>query len=192
MIRCYITDRLTLQDGEALLDAIARNIAHGVEWIQIREKDLAAGELFRLVERALAIQPRGAKILVNTRVDVALAAGADGAHLPAGSPPPQLWRAVAPRGFLIGVSCHTIEEVKRAESEGADYAVFGPVFAPVSKPGGLPARGLDELARCAAVVRIPVLALGGITQERITACMEAGAAGVAGISLFQNRQSLAT
>ncbi|SRR5712691_1356487 len=186
MIRCYITDRLSL-DGEArLLDTIARNISAGVDWIQIREKDLSARELLDLVRSALALpNTAGTKILVNTRVDVALAAGAAGVHLPAGSIPPRSWRAITPRGFLIGVSCHTVEEVRAAEADGADYAIFGPVFAPLSKGSNLAPRGLEALAEAAGAVKIPVLALGGITRERIPECTAAGAAGVAGISLFQ-------
>jgi thiamine-phosphate diphosphorylase len=175
MIRCYITDRRSLPGGESLVD-----VASGADWVQVREKDLSARELFALV-RTL----NGSKILVNSRVDVALAAGAAGAHLPSHSPPPLLWRAITPPGFLIGVSCHSVEDVRMAEEEGADYAVFGPVFPPLSKPSDLAARGLEELARAASAVRIPVLALGGVTPDNAAACIEAGAAGIAGISIFQ-------
>lgn len=187
LIQCYITDRRTLA-GESLLEAIARNLDAGIDWIQIREKDLPAREMFDLVKGALVLpNPRGAKILVNGRVDVALAAGAAGAHLPSNSPAPHCWRAFVPAGFLLGVSCHSVEEVRAAAYEGADYVVFGPVFAPISKSSDLPARGLEELARAASQVRIPVLALGGITKQNTADCVSAGAAGVAGISLYQNR-----
>jgi thiamine-phosphate pyrophosphorylase len=175
-----------LPGGETLLDAIARNLG-GVDWIQIREKDLAARDLLELVRNVLAQpNPRGVKILVNTRIDVALAAGASGAHLPSGSPAPLAWRAMTPPGFLLGVSCHSPEEVRTAAEEGADYVVFGPVFPPLSKPAKSPPAGLEGLSRAvAAAAKIPVLALGGITRSRISACIEAGAAGVAGISLYQ-------
>jgi thiamine-phosphate pyrophosphorylase len=188
MIRCYITDRAHLTPGEALIQAIARNLSAGVNWIQIREKDLAARALFDLVAQASAgvPAPRDAKIIVNSRVDVALAAGASGAHLPAGSPAPVVWQSVVPPGFLIGVSCHTLDEVRTAEQEGAHYVVFGPVFAPLSKPSDLQPRGLDQLARAASSVQIPVLALGGITHANTAACIAAGAAGIAGISLFSD------
>jgi thiamine-phosphate pyrophosphorylase len=129
--------------------------------------------------------PRGVKILVNSKVDVALARGAAGVHLPAESPSPSLWRALAPPPFLIGVSCHCVEEVPAAEEEGADYVIFGPVFPPLSKHSSLPPRGLEELGRAAAAVKIPVLALGGITSENIQTCASAGAAGVAGVSHYQ-------
>lgn len=182
MIRCYVTDRRTLASG-SLLDAIARNLADGVTWIQIREKDLSARALFELVEAAGKLpNPHSSKIFVNTRADVALAAGAAGVHLPSGSPPARFWRRP---GFLVGVSCHSLEDVRQAEAEGADYAVFGPVFAPLSKSAGLEPRGLEILALAAGAVRIPVLALGGITRENSAACVSAGAAGIAGISLFQ-------
>ena len=187
MIRCYITDRHAYAADGALIETIATNLAAGVEWIQIREKDLSAHALFDLVRSVLALpNPHGSKILVNSRVDVALAAGAAGIHLPAGSPPARAWRAVAPARFLIGVSCHSIEEVRAAEAGRADYAVFGPVFAPLSKFSDLSPRGTGELANAAAAVRIPVLALGGITPFNRDSCIAAGAAGIAGISGFQS------
>jgi len=181
-----------LPAGVTLLASISRNLARanlaeGPDWVQIREKDLAARDLFELVRNVLAQpNPRGVKILVNTRVDVALAAGASGAHLPSGSPAPLAWRALTPPGFLLGVSCHSPEEVRVAAGEGADYVIFGPVFPPLSKPAQLTPVGLGGLARAVtAAAKIPVLALGGVTRANAAACVEAGAAGIAGISLFQ-------
>jgi thiamine-phosphate pyrophosphorylase len=170
MLRYCITDR-------------SLNFTGNPDWVQIRDKELPARELIEVVRRAMA---RGGKILVNSRVDVAIAAGAAGVHLPAGSIAPEVWRAITPSDFLIGVSCHALEDVVRAEREGADYLVFGPVFAPLSKTSNLAPRGLEELGRAAAAVKIPVLALGGITEENAVACVEAGAAGVAGITWFRN------
>jgi thiamine-phosphate pyrophosphorylase len=182
MLRCYITDRAVAESVDDLLSGIARNLIRGVDWIQIREKELPARELVRLVRRAVDL---GAKVLVNTRVDVAIAAGAAGVHLPDGSTAASDWRGIAPAGFLIGVSCHSLEDVIRAEGEGADYVLFGPVFAPLSKTSDLAPRGVEELERVTAAVKIPVLALGGITSENAAACVAAGAAGVAGISMFR-------
>ena len=183
-ITCYITDRHALKN-ETLLDSIARNLRNGVTWIQLREKDLSARDLHALVRAALHLpNPHATKFIVNTRVDVALAAGAHGAHFPAGSPEPKRWRGIAPPGFLLGVSCHTAAEVAAAEREGAAYVAFAPVFAPLSKTSALAPQGTDGLARAAACVQIPVLALGGITKENTASCIEAGAKGVAGISLY--------
>ncbi len=179
MIRCYITDRRSLPPGVSILDVIARTKP---DWVQIREKDLPARELFNLVRAAVET---GAKIIVNTRMDVALAAGAAGVHLPSNSPTADRWRKIAPPGFLIGVSCHTIDEVRSATNHGADYVVFGPIFAPLSKSSALEPRGLDVLAQAVQSTTIPVLALGGITNENSASCIAQGAAGIAAISLFQ-------
>ena len=178
MIRCCITD--------GRFDAVRGLLPGAVDWVQIREKDLAAHELIEIVRSAMALPNlRSVKILVNSRVDVALAAGAAGVHLPSGSIAVSEWRAITPVGFLIGVSCHSLADVLRAESEGADYVLFGPVFAPLSKTSDLAPRGLEGLRMVCGSVKIPVLALGGITWENAEASVEAGAAGVAGISMFR-------
>jgi thiamine-phosphate pyrophosphorylase len=185
MIRYYITDRGPLGSTAALLANIADQLAAGIEMIQLRERDLSARALLTLAEAVLRLpNPRGTKLLINDRTDVALACGAAGVHLRGNAVAPSRIRAIVPDSFLIGVSCHTVDEVRRAENEGASFAVLAPIFA---TPGKGPALGIGPLAEAARAVRIPVLALGGITKERDRECMRAGAAGIAGISLFQRR-----
>lgn len=181
---CHITDRRLVGGVEPLLACIAGNDAQGVDLIQIREKDLSARALCDLVTQAVWLCRR-AKVIVNTRLDVALACGAHGVHLPALSPSPAEFRRIVPRGFLIGVSCHNIADVIAAENEGADYALFAPVFHPLSKEDQRAPHGLNGLRAACLRVQLPVYALGGITMGNAPLCARAGAAGVAGITLFQ-------
>jgi len=178
-----ITDRSQLQTP--LLDRVALLLQAGVDYLQVREKDLPGRELLALLDAVLSLpNPHGTKVLVNERVDVALAAGAHGVHLPAHAVAPSRIRVITPPGFVIGVSCHCLEEVERAEAEGAaDLAVFGPVFDTPSKRMYGPPVGVEALEQAARGRRIPVLALGGITLENFRLCR--GAAGIAAISLFQ-------
>jgi thiamine-phosphate pyrophosphorylase len=162
-------------------EVAARAASDGVEMIQIRAKELSTRALMDLARGAVE-HARRSQILVNTRTDVALACGAHGVHLPAGSIAPHTIRRIAPAGFLIGVSCHTVDELRSAENEGADFAVFGPVFASITK--SVVPLGLEALRLATSSVLLPVYALGGVTARNAPLCIEAGAAGVAGISLF--------
>ena len=166
----------------------------GVDWIQIREKDLDARSLYALVREGMADRFSKQGIIVNDRLDVALAAGAHGVHLGAES-----LRVVDARrflertpvdDFLFGVSAHSVKSVKQAEADGADYVVFGPVFATPSKLAYGPPQGLQQLSAACRSVSIPVLAIGGITTENALQCVEAGAAGVAAIRLFQDADDI--
>jgi thiamine-phosphate pyrophosphorylase len=188
---CYVTDRKAL-GPEAPLRGVAEKIrlaaAAGADWVQIREKDLPARELLQLARDA--VESGGARILINDRLDVVLAAGAAGVHLGRASVPAAevvRWCRAgnAPQGFLIGVSCHSFEEVQEAETSGADYAFFGPVFdTPSKRPFGAP-QGIARLGEVCRAVRIPVLAIGGLEEENGVSCIRAGAAGVAAIRMFQ-------
>jgi thiamine-phosphate pyrophosphorylase len=183
VIRYYITDRSQLAGPSALLDCIARQLNHGIEMLQIRERDLSARELYAFAESVLRLpNPHQTKILINDRADIALATGAAGVHLRSRSLAPARIRQIAPSDFLIGVSCHSVEDVLHADREGATFAVLAPIY---STPGKGPALGLGPLAEAARAVDIPVLALGGITGHRVEECLAAGASGIAGISLFQ-------
>lgn len=207
---CYVTDRRTwparnpAEVSEALLGKIEALVAAGIDWIQIREKDLSGKECRDLtkkaVERAATAAAGGisrTRILVNDRLDVALSEGAGGAHLGEHSLPiAEARRLVNSRGsgkdFLIGVSCHSPEAVKAAEGGGADYIFFGPVFATPSKSAYGPPQGLARLAEVCRSTSFPVLAIGGVTLENAGSCFAAGARGIAAIRLFQDAPDVAS
>ncbi len=154
----------------------------GLEAIQLRVKNLDAGELLLRAQR-LRIAFRG-KLLINDRMDVCLAAGADGVHLPSNRISPLTLKQRFGLHLMIGVSCHSVDDVLRAEADGADYAYLSSIFESASKPGYGPPLGVAALTAAATSVCIPVLALGGVTRENEALCIEAGAAGIAGISYF--------
>jgi thiamine-phosphate pyrophosphorylase len=195
----YITDRSQFRGDERarrrdLLAKVAEAARARVDCIQLREKDLSTRELEMLAREAVVMVRENSsltRLLINSRTDVALAAGADGVHLRADDVGPREARQAAHRPlstdhFLVAASCHSNEEVIRADSEGADFAVFGPIFGKNNAPGRQPT-GLAALHE-ACRAKIPVLALGGVTMENAASCLEAGAAGVAGIRLFQENK----
>jgi thiamine-phosphate pyrophosphorylase len=178
-----------------LLETIRKAAAAGINWIQIREKDLGTLALAELVRRAgAATRETGARILVNDRLDVALATGAAGVHLGEMSLPVETvaeWRRSAGRAeFRIGVSCHSMEAAREADVAGADYIFFGPVFATPSKAVFGAPQGIERLREVCRAVRIPVLAIGGVTVENAHSCFAADAAGVAAIRLFQESEDV--
>ncbi len=188
---CYITDRHALKP-KLLLPLVSEAARAGVDLIQIREKDLPVRELASLTHASMeAARGMNCRIVVNDRLDVALAQGAAGVHLGTQSVPPDTVRRCVPGNFLVGVSCHSVDDVLHAAGAGADYVLLGPIFPTPSKLRYGPPLGLEVLHEAAGRVKIPVLALGGIDLERVKPCAEAGAKGVAGISIFQNCDSLA-
>jgi thiamine-phosphate pyrophosphorylase len=204
-MRCrlyYITDRKQFPGDEGsrrqrLLEKISEAARCGLDFIQLREKDLSGRELESLAREAVkAIRPETGstkletRFLINSRVDVALAIGADGVHLPGNDISPQEVRTIGKKCIagaferkVISVSCHSEQDVLRAAADQADLAIFAPVFEKKDAPGAEPA-GFEALRR-ACQHRIPVLALGGVTLENARSCLDAGAAGIAGIRLFQ-------
>ena len=211
----YITSRAAFFGDErtrcrCLLNKIAEAASQGIDYIQIREKDMPTPELESLAHEAVQIlrgqelatgkrQPATA-LLINSRTDIALATQAAGVHLPANDVSPEdvrtAWkrregksgagtptREISPRDLLIAVSCHSPQEVTQAAANQATFAVFAPVFEKRDAPGSIPT-GLASL-RQACRAKIPVLALGGVTLENAQSCLQAGAAGIAGIRLFQ-------
>lgn len=210
MLLYYITDRTQFRGDEsgrrqAVLAKIKEATRAGVDYIQLREKDLNSRELEQLARQAVhIIQERRranrelrTRLLINSRTDVALAVGADGVHLRSDDLGPadvrHIWSEVFARSPqpeapspLIAVSCHSQADVLRARSEGAHFAVFAPVFEKKAQPETKPA-GLQALHEACAV-KIPVFALGGVTLDNAAACVEAGAAGIAAIRLFQENR----
>jgi thiamine-phosphate pyrophosphorylase len=157
----------------------------GAHLVQVRERDLEGAALVSLVRRCCdAVRGSRARVVVNDRLDVALAADAHGVHLRADSMPAARVRALCPPGFLVGRSVHARDEAVQAEAEGGlDYLIFGTLFPTASKPGR-PAAGPGALASVVRAVRLPVLAVGGITADNLGGVGAAGAAGYAAIGLF--------
>ena len=203
----YITDRSQFPGAEAdrrqaLLDKIGEAARAGVDYIQLREKDLSTRELESLAIEAVKVvrevrtanNEQRTAVLINSRTDVALAVGADGVHLRSDDTSANEARGIWSfcSGYtgagktepVVAVSCHTVAEVLHAETEGADFAVFAPVFEKRDRPEAPPA-GLSALHE-ACRANIPVLALGGVTLQNAASCLAHGAAGIAGIRLFQD------
>jgi thiamine-phosphate pyrophosphorylase len=177
------------------VEKITQASAAGCQLIQIRERDLSARLLCQMTKEAIeAVRPFGARVLVNDRLDVALASGADGVHLRTTSIPVDALRQVRDQrglgSFLIGVSTHSLVEAQLAEQSGATFIVTGPVFSPNSKTIDGPPMGLDRFEEICQRVSLPVFALGGVGKENCREVMAAGAAGVAAIGLFQVTQSV--
>lgn len=159
-------------------------IRAGIEMLQVREPGLEAADLATIVKDLVDLADGTAtRIVVSDRVDVALACGAHGVHLRSDSVPASAVRSIAPPGFLVGRSVHTVAEAI-ATAPDVDYLIAGTVWPSASKPAGHPVLGLEGLAAIVAAAAVPVLAIGGITPERLAQLTSSGASGAAGIGLF--------
>ena len=176
-------------DRRLILDKTRRAVSEGVTLVQLREKQLTARQLFQLAADAEAVT-RGSetRLLVNDRFDIAMAAGADGVHLPSDSLPISVIREKVGPDMIVGVSTHSGEEIAAAAEQGADFAVFGPVF---DTPGKGPAKGIGELADvCLEAAGFPVVGLGSVDHSNFRSVIDAGAAGFAAIRSLNNPASL--
>lgn len=180
-------------------ECVSKAIRASVDWVQVREKDIPGAPLLRLTRAACGTATevgRGQKIFVNDRLDVACTAGASGVHLGSESLPIEqvvAWRRQVPepfQRFLIGASCHAVDDVRRAEVAGTDYVFFGPVFDTPSKRAFGEPQGLTRLAEVCRATALPVVAIGGINEQNATNCLTVGAAGIAAIRLFQEGRTL--
>jgi len=186
---CLVTDR-TQTRGRDLTAVVGECLAAGLPAVQVREKDLGAADLAFVCRRLRALTlDRRALLIVNDRVDVALAVGADAVQRTSTSLPIEDIRAIADKRLRIGVSVHSLEEAVEAELKGADWVVFGPVYDTPSKRAYGPPQGVARLERVAATVRLPVIAIGGINPERVREVQQGGARGVAVISAILAAES---
>jgi thiamine-phosphate pyrophosphorylase len=180
-----------------ILQQASAAVTAGIQLIQIREKQLTARVLFELTARVVAIA-RGSstRVLVNDRADIATSAGADGVHLTTRSLTPDVIRKMFGANFLIGASTHSLTEAQAACREGADFAVFGPIFpspspSPSKEKYGPPLGAGQLIEATRELSPFPLIALGGISIENVHECLLAGASGIAGITLFGEPNTLA-
>lgn len=177
-----ITDRRQT-GGRPLLPVVRQALEGGVRAVQLREKDLSGSDLFAQASELRKITLEyGARLFVNDRLDVAMAAGADGVHIGAGSLPLPVARSLSGQRFLIGYSAHSLDQALQAEANGADFVTFGPVYHTPSKALYGEPVGVEAMRSACAALSIPLFALGGIKEENIAEVMEAGARGIALIS----------
>jgi thiamine-phosphate pyrophosphorylase len=181
------------EEFQNILLQVSAAVAAGIQLVQIREKNLTARVLFQLTAGVVAIANGSlTRILVNDRADIAAAAGADGVHLTTRSLTPAVIRETFGSNLLVGASTHSLNEAREARQEGADFAVFGPIFPTPSKEEYGPPPGVHQLAEAAReLAPFPLIALGGISIKNANECLQAGASGIAGIRLFGEPKTLA-
>ena len=176
-----VTDRQ--RSTRPITETVRLALEGGADAVQLRERDMEAGEFHQLAEALRQVtREAGARLIVNHRLDVALSVEADGVHIG--------WRSLGVRDarklggdrFIIGVSCHNMVQIRSAEEAGADYVMLGPVFATPSKEGLVDPLGLDALRQAVAAVKVAIVAIGGITPENVSSVLDTGVAGIAAIS----------
>jgi thiamine-phosphate pyrophosphorylase len=187
---CMVTDRHRLSDGpdalEQLVALVTSAARAGTDLIQIRERDLDAADLLALARRCVAaVAGTGARVVVNDRADVVVAAAAHGVHLRGDSIDAAMVRSLLPEGAIVGRSVHSAEEAGAvSRAGGVDYLVFGTLFPTISKPPGHPLAPLEALSQACRASAVPVVGIGGITLGNASDVARAGAAGVAAVGLF--------
>lgn len=188
----YVITDEALAGGLSHPEVASRAVGGGADVIQLRDKVLGCRDLIRIGREIRAItKPAGALFIINDRLDVALACGADGVHLGQGDIGPGIARQLAPPGFIIGVSVSSVEEALAAEADGADYVALSPVFGTPSKADAGPGHGLGRLRKIREAVKIPVLAIGGIGPGNVRDVIRAGADGIAVISAVVSAPDIA-
>lgn len=177
---------------QSILAQVSSAVSAGIQLIQLREKQLGARVLYQLTERAVEIaRGTSTQVLVNDRADIAASASAAGVHLTSTSLEPATIRRIFGQQLLVGVSTHSFAEAASARDNGADFAVFGPVFETAAKLNYGPPLGVRALAEVSVALEpFPILALGGVSIENSAECLRAGATGLAGISLFGEASAL--
>jgi thiamine-phosphate pyrophosphorylase len=190
------TDESTTTESvefKQILLQVSAAVSAGIQYVQLREKKLQSRVLFELTAQAVKIaQSTETRVLVNDRSDIAASAGANGVHLTTQSLETAVVRKAFGDDLLIGTSTHSLDDVRRARDDGADFVVFGPVFPTCSKEKYGPPLGVRALSRVASeLAPFPVLALGGISPLNAAECLDAGAGGIAGITLFSKPEELA-
>ena len=187
-----LTDRNYAVLSAETLKIVSKAVETEINLIQVREKKLSPEKLLNLTERIVAsAENSDTKILVNTHLEIAVSAGADGVHLPSGQIHIQNFRKRIPRHFLIGVSTHTFEQAEKSASEKADFIVYSPIFEPISKDSYGRPKGLKNLRKiCGKIENLPVLALGGVRMDNFERILQAGAGGFAGIGFFNSPENL--
>jgi thiamine-phosphate pyrophosphorylase len=187
----YVITDETIAGGLTHAEIAERAIAGGADVIQVRDKACGSRELFQIGQTLrMSTKKTGTLFIVNDRLDVALACGADGVHLGQDDIRADVARQLAPPGFIIGVSVGTVDEAVRAEQEGADYIALSPVFSTASKHDAGPGCGLDVVREIRQSVSVPVIAIGGITLDNVNEVITAGADGVAVISVVVGSRNI--